>query len=170
MQNIQVQEMKGEAPIQEKKVPFKKTLSDKEFEKSINNNNIGFVNMANSTKNTSKKIINYNIQSANEFSNKNNKKFFIKLPEKDKFLLDTDRSPQNRENSQFGEFKPTPINRDIKIPMTNTSLNKHKIDIKLPNSTRAAESKITMDPNLFSSLNKKDAQETSKVIKKISKK
>ncbi len=125
--------------------------------------------MANSTKNTSKKIINYTIQSVNESSNKNNKKFFIKLPDKDKFLLDSDRSPKNTENPQIGEFKPIPKNKDMKPSLTNTSLNKVKIDIKLPNSTRAADSKIIAESNLFSNLNKKD-QESSKVIKKISKK
>lgn len=174
MQNIQVKETKGEALDIGKNPSMKKTLSDKEIEKT-NNNNIGFVNLANSTKNTSKKTINFNFQTTkytnNESSNLNNKKFYIKLPDKDKLIIDSDRSPKNREFSQTkGDIKFIPKIKETKVPLTNNSLNKVKVDIKLPNSTRANENKLIIEPNLFSNSIKKDISGSSKGLKKVSKK
>lgn len=160
------------------KFVIKKTLSEKEIEKP-NNIKIAIPEGNKSTKNVSNKVINFNNE-IKKNSSEGTKKPPINSTNEEKqlnFKIQTDFERTGSKNifkevikDNKVESKLIPKSKD-KIPL-QIIINKTKSDLKFPNSTKGAESKLLLDTNLSSSTGfKKDILfNTPKGLKKVTKK
>jgi hypothetical protein len=185
MQNIEIKETKEEVTptlqvVVEEKVLFKKTLSEREIEKS-NSNKIVIHNLTNSTKNATNKLINFNLdfvkKSDSTNSHNNNLQSTVKKQLNEdkhinfKILNDLDKIPKNKEKFEIKvESKLIPKSKDLKIPFTQISLAKTKTDLKFPNSSRTTDNKVIFEPNLIGAGLNKVLLGSSKILKKVTKK
>ena len=156
-----------------------KAVSEKEIFAKISSSNLN-LNLINSTKNSTKKAINFvpevkkTIQK-NDVSKKppnqipiedkqiNFKVLNEKVPEKNAKIVAKDSKSDLKIENKIEPKIPTKT-KDIKIPLTTINLTKAKVELKYPNSSRPNENKIIFETNIITN-NKKDFSSTSSGFK-----